>query len=158
VSDRYDFWQPSLKEGVGVYAPRTNGSWAVHHTRFANNRRGAIVARGASPAGNATLNLWADAAASGPERCVGNVDCSTPSDADTLEDSTPAPPSTSRSRQERRQSEPDGTATASGETAAPGGADAPSNPLSQFWTSVVSLLLGGVVGVAIVVVLTVSLE
>jgi hypothetical protein len=26
VSERYDFWQPRLEEGVGVYAPRTSGS------------------------------------------------------------------------------------------------------------------------------------
>lgn len=155
VSDRYDFWQPRLKEGVGVYAPRTNGSWAVHHTRFANNARGAIVAPGASPPGDATSNRWTGSAASTSERCVGNVDCRATTDPEAADDSTPARTPADGPPREGRRTETNVTGTASRGTAVSGGTRAPSQPR----TSVVSLLLVGVAGVAAGVVLAVrSLE
>jgi len=71
VSDRFDFRQPALKEGVGLYARDTTGAWSVHGTRFDGNEAGGIVAEGADPDGNGTHNWWGEG---GPE-CAGNVIC-----------------------------------------------------------------------------------
>lgn len=90
VSERYDFMQPALEEGVGLYARDTTGSWTVHDTRFDDNEGAGIVAEGADPTGNATQNWWGG---EGP-RCRGNVDCESspttqPPEGTTVETSSP---------------------------------------------------------------------
>lgn len=91
VSERYDFWQPRLTEGVGIDASKTNGSWAVHRTQFVNNSEGAIVAENADPAGNATHNRLGESTS---EACVGNVTCSQPLPTETEQSRTPTPSAT----------------------------------------------------------------
>ncbi|MFC7194042.1 right-handed parallel beta-helix repeat-containing protein [Halosimplex aquaticum] len=77
VSDNLDFMQPPLEEGVGVFAPNTNGTWTVRGNRFVDTEGGGVVAPDADPAGDATLNWWG---AGGPtaDDCSGNVDCGAP--------------------------------------------------------------------------------
>lgn len=93
VSDRYDFWQPPLREGAGIHAAATNGSWTVRATRFVDNEGGAVVATGAEPAGDATGSWWGDAGGPDGDDCVGNVDCSEALRSWPLE-AVPATPST----------------------------------------------------------------
>jgi pectinesterase len=98
VSERYDFWQPSLSEGVGLYARATNGTWAVHHTRFAGNEDAAVSARGSDPVGDATDNRWDGASEPGDETCVGNVECGEGSPGDGPARSSTATPLSSPPR------------------------------------------------------------
>ncbi len=72
VSERYDFIQPALREGVGLDARDTTGDWTVNGTRFVNNEEGDITAEGSDPAGDATGNWWGE---DGHAGCTGNVDC-----------------------------------------------------------------------------------
>lgn len=114
VSDRYDFWQPRLTEGVGIDASRTTGSWDVHHTRFANVEEAAIVAEGANPAGNATENRWDETVS---QDCVGNVSCSrtaatdqshtpdTPTAPDAPNETSPTPVTSTQSPTPQVQSD-----------------------------------------------------
>ena len=76
TSSQYDFWQPSLAEGVGVDASGTNGSWSVTASRFADVDVAAIAATDAVREGDATWNRFANGTPAAGEACVGHVDCS----------------------------------------------------------------------------------
>lgn len=71
----YDIMMPPLREGVGVHAARTNGSWTIHHSRFVGNGVAAVDASDAAPAGDATRNWWGSESGPDGNDCVGNVDC-----------------------------------------------------------------------------------
>lgn len=125
----YDMMMPPLREGVGVHAARTNGSWTIRESRFVVNDVAAVDASDAAPTGDAVRNWWGTASGPGDDDCLGNVDC-----GNALTDWPPAtttrPPATTTADTDGTATGPPGTAGTPGtDGTATAGEDAPT-PLS----------------------------
>lgn len=125
ASERYDFFQPPLPEGVAVFAGETNGSWQVRGTTMVDVSGAAIDASGASPAGTAVGPGLGDL--DDPNTCVGNVECRVRPKTPTASPAATDTPSDSRTA----GSPTVGTRSPAGGTRSPGSATQPGSPATR---------------------------